>query len=77
MLVREGVLGGVSLEAKPVKSSRSRDGVVQRVKAHLRHRALPRRAYAGAVVLAVRDGRDPGRPTFRRGASSRRDQTPS
>lgn len=56
MLVREGVLGGVSLEAKGRKSYRTRDGVIQRVKAHLVNIALCRSpAYTGAVVLAVRE----------------------
>jgi HK97 family phage prohead protease len=55
MLVKEGVLDGVSLEAHPVKSVRS-GGVVQRVKAHLRAVALTRNpAYAGAQILAVRE----------------------
>lgn len=55
MLVREGVLGGVSLEAQPVKSVRNAAGIVQRVKANLRAIALCREpAYAGAQVLAVR-----------------------
>lgn len=56
MLVKEGVLGGVSLEAFPAKSVRSRTGVVQRVKAHLRGIALCRQgAFEGARVLAVRE----------------------
>lgn len=56
MLVREGVLGGVSLEAVPKKSVRTAAGVVQRVKAHLKAVALCREpAYTGAVVLAVRE----------------------
>lgn len=56
MLVREGVLGGVSLEAVPVKNVRTRTGVVQRVKAHLKAVALCREpAFAGAKVLAVRE----------------------
>lgn len=56
MLVKEGVLGGVSLEAKGRRSYRTREGVIQRVKAHLVNIALCRSpAYAGAVVLAVRE----------------------
>lgn len=55
MLVKEGVLGGVSLEARPVKSIRTASGVVQRVKAHLKAIALCRDpAFTGAQVLAVR-----------------------
>jgi HK97 family phage prohead protease len=55
MLVKEGVLGGVSLEAQPVKSVRNAAGIVQRVKANLKAIALCREpAYAGAMVLAVR-----------------------
>jgi HK97 family phage prohead protease len=50
---------GVSLEAKPVRSTRSDAGVVQRVKAHLVGIAFTRfSAYAGAKVLAVREGAD-------------------
>lgn len=55
-LVREGVLGGVSLEAYAKKSVRTAEGVVRRVKAHLDKVALCRRpAFADAVVLAVRE----------------------
>lgn len=55
-LVREGVLGGVSLEAYAKKSVRTAEGVVRRVKAHLDKVALCRRpAFASAVVLAVRE----------------------
>jgi HK97 family phage prohead protease len=54
-LVNEGVLTGVSLEAKPLKSIRE-DGVVKRVKAHLDNIALCREpAFEGAQVLAVRE----------------------
>jgi HK97 family phage prohead protease len=57
MLVRENVLGGVSLEAMPIKSTRSRAGVIQRVRAHLRNVALCREpAFKGSVVLALREG---------------------
>lgn len=54
-LVREGILGGVSLEAYAKKSIRTAEGVVRRVKAHLDKAALCRRpAFAGAMVLALR-----------------------
>lgn len=56
MLVQEGVLDGVSLEAFPVKSVRTAAGVVQRVKANLRAIALCRTpAFSDAKVLAVRE----------------------
>jgi uncharacterized protein len=56
MLVREGVLESVSLEAMPLKNVRTAAGVVQRVKAHLRNIALTRfAAYEGAKVLALRE----------------------
>jgi HK97 family phage prohead protease len=56
MLVREGILGGVSLEAKSKKSIRTAAGIVQRVKAHLFGIALtPVGAYSRAVVLALRE----------------------
>ncbi len=56
MLIREGVLDGISLEAIPKKTIRTVAGVVQRVKAHLRAVALCREpAYESAVVLAVRE----------------------
>ncbi len=49
------VVDGVSLEARPVKSVRGANGVVQRVKAHLSAVAFTRfSAYKGARVLAVR-----------------------
>lgn len=55
-MVEHGLLDGVSLEAFPKKTRRSKDGVVQRVKAHLVNIALCRRpAYAGASVLALRE----------------------
>ena len=60
LMVKQGVLGGVSLEAAPVKNVRTRDGVVQRIKANLRAVALTRfPAYQNARVLAVRE-----EPTF-------------
>lgn len=55
MLVKEDVLGGVSLEARPVRNIRTATGVVRRVKAHLHAIALCRTpAYKSAQVLAVR-----------------------
>jgi Escherichia/Staphylococcus phage prohead protease len=55
-LVNDGVLTGVSLEAIPVKSERTADGVVQRVKARLINIALCRfPAFEQAQVLAVRE----------------------
>lgn len=56
MLVKEGVLDGVSLEFAPVRSIRSAAGVVRRLKAHLDSVALVRNpAYKSAKVLAVRE----------------------
>lgn len=56
ILTREGVLGGISLEARPVKSIRTAEGAIRRVKAHLKAVALCRDpAYSGAQVLAVRE----------------------
>lgn len=58
-LINEGVLDGVSFEAKFVKSARTVDGVVQRFKANLFAVAFTRfGAYAGAKVLAVREQAD-------------------
>ncbi len=55
MLVKEGVLDTISLEARPQKTVRTRDGVVRRVKAHLEAIAFARfGAYPSATVLAVR-----------------------
>jgi HK97 family phage prohead protease len=56
-LVREGMLDGLSIEFRvPPGGTRVVDGVVQRVRAHLDGVALvPRGAYAGAQVLAVRE----------------------
>lgn len=54
-LVREGVLGGASVECLFQRSIRGADGVVRRVKARLDKVALCREpAYPGAVVLGVR-----------------------
>jgi len=56
MLIREDILEGVSVEAIPQKSVKTKDGVVQRVKAHLRAIAFCREpAYKQAMVLAVRE----------------------
>lgn len=55
-LLRDGALPCVSLEAVPVKSVRSREGVVQRIKANLSGFAFCRQgAFAGAQVLAIRE----------------------
>lgn len=55
-LVREGVLGGVSLEAYAKRSIRTAAGVIRRVDARLRNVALCRTpAFKDAVVLAVRE----------------------
>lgn len=54
-LVREGLLGGVSLEAKALRSNQ-RDGIVERVRAHLDKVSLCREpAFVEAQVLAVRE----------------------
>jgi HK97 family phage prohead protease len=55
MLVKEGILTGISLEAFSKKSVRTAAGIVQRVKGHLHGIALCRNAaYSDAAVLAVR-----------------------
>lgn len=57
-MVNEGVLTGLSIEAIPLVSKQSEDGVVNRMKARLDKVALcrpARSAYAGAEVLAVRE----------------------
>ena len=55
-LLRGGALPCVSLEAQPVRSTRSAAGVIQRVKAHLTGFAFCRQgAFAGAQVLAIRE----------------------
>jgi uncharacterized protein len=60
MLVREGVLHGISLEAEGRRSIRTAEGVIRRVKANLVNVALCRTpAYAGAVVLALREEAEP------------------
>jgi HK97 family phage prohead protease len=58
-LLRDGALPSVSLEARPVRSVRSKTGVVQRVKANLNGFAFCQQgAFAGAQVLAIREERD-------------------
>lgn len=55
-LVREGGYDGVSQEFIPIKTVLSRDGVKQRVKAHLDSVALAvGPAYTGAEILALRE----------------------
>jgi len=55
-LIRGGALPCVSLEARPVKSQKTRGGVVQRMKANLQGFAFCRQgAFAGAQVLAIRE----------------------
>ena len=54
-LVREGVLGGISIEFKPLQT-RVRDGVTERLAVHLSAASLCRHpAYPSAQVLAVRE----------------------
>lgn len=56
MLIQEGVLNSVSLEANNRRSIRDAAGVIRRVKANLRNVAFSRfGAYKNAVVLAVRE----------------------
>lgn len=55
-LINDGILDGVSLEAYAKKSIRTAEGVVRRVKAHLRNVAICREgAFPDARVLAVRE----------------------
>ncbi len=55
-LVHDGILDGISLEARAKKSIRTAEGVVRRVRAHLVNVALCRTpAFADARVLAVRE----------------------
>lgn len=55
-LLRDGALPCVSLEARPTRTQRTKDGVVQRVKAHLTGFAFCQQgAFAGAKVLAIRE----------------------
>lgn len=54
-LVKEGVLGGASVESYWLKSKRTATGVVQRVKAHLDAVAICREgAYPSAVLMGMR-----------------------
>lgn len=56
MLIKEGILDGVSLEAFAVRTIKTAEGVMQRVKANLRAVAFCRNpAFTNAKVLAVRD----------------------
>lgn len=58
-LLRDGALPCVSLEARPVNSTRTAAGVVQRVKANLHGFAFCRQgAFAGARVLAIREAQE-------------------
>ncbi len=58
-LVKDGVLHGVSAEFVAIKSIRSRENVVQRVKAHLDSVLLTYQpAYSKAQVLAMREEED-------------------
>lgn len=55
-LLREGVVAGGSVEFLPLRSVRTRDGIVQRVKGHLDKLSLTRQpAYKGSAVLAIRE----------------------
>lgn len=55
-LVREGGYDGVSAEFAPIKSKRTKTGVMQRVKAHLDSVALALGpAYTGAAILGLRE----------------------
>jgi HK97 family phage prohead protease len=57
-MVNEGILTGLSVEAIPKKSVQTKEGIVERIKAHLDNVALcrgTRAAYQDAQVLAVRE----------------------
>src|SRR5262249_37740817 len=55
-LVRDGVFTGVSAEFVPIKDRRTKDGILQRVKAHLDSVLLTYiPAYSQAQVLAMRE----------------------
>lgn len=55
-LVREGVLGALSLEFKSLRQRRTVEGVVQRIRVHVNRVSLVRRgAYPSAQVMAVRE----------------------
>ncbi len=59
--VRNGVLGGASVESYWLKSVRTATGIVQRVKAHCEAVALCREgAYASALVTGLRADEIPG-----------------
>lgn len=58
-LVREGMIDGISLEAKAKRGQRTAEGVIKRTAAHLHAVALTRfPAYSGARVLALREEAD-------------------
>jgi HK97 family phage prohead protease len=55
-MVRDGLLTGISLEALALRSRRTAEGVVERVRAHLEKVSLCRvGAYEDATVLALRE----------------------
>lgn len=55
-MVRDGLLTGISLEALPLRTRRTAEGIVERVRAHLEKVSLCRMgAYAEANVLALRE----------------------
>jgi hypothetical protein len=54
-LIRDGALAGVSVEAIPVRNTKTRTGVIQRVKAHCVGMAFGRKgALPGNEILALR-----------------------
>ncbi len=56
-LTREGGYDGVSAEFAPIRNLRTKDGIMQRVKAHLESVALAvGPAYSKAEILALREG---------------------
>jgi HK97 family phage prohead protease len=56
-LTREGGYDGVSAEFIPIRTVRTKDGIMSRVKAHLDSVALALGpAYTGAEILALREG---------------------
>lgn len=55
-MVRDGLLTGISLEALPLRTRRTAEGIVERVRAHLEKVSLCRvGAYSDAAVLALRE----------------------
>lgn len=55
-MVRDGLLTGISLEALPLRTRRTAEGIVERVRAHLEKVSLCRvGAYEDAAVLALRE----------------------